>query len=370
MPSRFAGIGQLKARIVLVALLIFIGLNVVMPRLASTPFPVKPAVQTAQSAAKPAEDGKDLLLYRAINQRVINGENYYVVATSEHRDRNYPLKPFVTVRPPTLALLAGIIGPYGLNAVLWALMAATVYVWWQRLSTEFLTERHRPLAIFLIGLTVAAHPKMAVMHESWAGVLILLSIGLHDQKRWWPSVFTGFLAVAFREIALPYLLLMAALALLQRRWSESAGWLTAICAEAAFLAWHATEVAKVVLPNDQASQGWLLSGGWPYAFNFLKKCTALNLVPDIVSQVFIALTLFGWLAWKHSTGLASFLLICGYAFVFMIIGRAENFYWGMLVGPLLFGGLVFAPRGLHDLWSEAKLEPWFETIRRKDGAVL
>lgn len=356
MSSRFAGIGQFKARIVLVALLIFIALNVIMPRLASAPFPVKPAAQTTQSAAKPAEDGKDLLLYRAINQRVGEGENYYAVAASEHRDRNYPLKPFVTVRPPTLASLAGIIGPYGLNVALWLLMAATVYVWWQRLSAEFLTERHRPLAVLLIGLTVAAHPKMAVMHESWAGVLILLSLGLHDQKRWWPSVLTGFLAVAFREIALPYLLLMAALAVLQRRWSESAGWLTAIGAEAAFLAWHATEVAKVVLPNDQASQGWMLSGGWPYAFNFLKKSTALNLVPEFVSQVLIALTLFGWLAWKHLTGLVSFLLICGYALVFMIIGRAENFYWGMLVGPLLFGGLVFVPRGLQDLWIQSKFQ--------------
>jgi hypothetical protein len=355
MSSRFAGIGRAKAQLVFVVLLIFIALSIAMPRLATAPFPIKPAVQATTPASEPTEDGKDVLLYRAINERVANGENYYAVAAAEHRDRNYPLKPFVTIRPPTLAALTGLIGPIGLNVALWLLMAATVYVWWQRLSAEFLTERHRPLAVFLIGLTVAAHPKMAVMHESWAGVLILLSIGLHDRHRWWPSVLTGFLAVAFREIALPYLLLMAALAVLQRRWSEGAGWLAAIGAEAAYLVWHASEVAKVVLPNDIASQGWLRAGGWPYAFTFLKKSTVLNLLPAFVSQVLIALTLFGWLAWKQMTGLISFLLICGYAIVFMIVGRPENFYWGMLVGPLLFGGLVFVPRALRDLWTESRL---------------
>jgi hypothetical protein len=183
-------------------------------------------------------------------------------------------------------------------------------------------------------------------------------------------VLTGFLAVTFRETAVPYLLLMGALALVQRRWGESLGWLAALGAETAYLAWHASEVAKVVLATDQASQSWMRSGGWPYAFNFLKKSTALSLLPALPSQVLIALTLFGWLAWKQFAGLVTFLLICGYALVFMIIGRAENFYWGMLVGPLLLGGLIFVPRGLHDLWTESQAGPWFDAIRRKDGAVL
>lgn len=353
----------------LAALFVFIALNVAMPRMVQALDPSTPALQTTKPIPKAAEKDEDLLLYDKINKRVAEGEGYYPVAASEHRANRYPLKPFITVRLPTMALLAASIGPTGLKLALWSLIFATACVWWKRLGADFPTERHRPLAPFLIGLTMAARPEMTVLHESWAGVLILLSIGLHNQHRWWPSVAAGFLAVAFRETALPFVLLMMAFALLQRRWSESAGWFAALCAEAAYLAWHAAEVAKVVLPNDPASQGWMLSGGWPYAFDFLHKSSALHILPEFASQVLLSLTLFGWLAWKQFAGLATFLLICGYALTFMIIGRPENFYWGMLVGPVLLGGLAFVPRGLRDLWTESGAGPWLNAMRTSRTTV-
>jgi len=52
-----------------------------------------------------SEDGArvDMDLYRTINARVATGEDYYEVATDEHRRTNYPTSPFVTVRTPVLA---------------------------------------------------------------------------------------------------------------------------------------------------------------------------------------------------------------------------------------------------------------------------
>ena len=352
MPSRFAGIGKQKALIAFAVLLTFILLNIAMPRVMSAPGDTAPGLQTSKPVASEAEKDEDLILYTAINRRVAAGENYYPAAASEHRIGNYPLKPFVTVRLPTLAVLAGTVGPVVLRLLLWALILATTVVWWRRLSADFPVQRHRPMAVLLIGMTLAMRPEMTVMHESWAGMLILLSIGLHDPRRWWPSALAGFVAVAFRETALPFVMLMMALALVQRRWSESIGWLAALGAEGGYLAWHAARVAEVVTPDDPASQGWLLWGGWRYAYDFLSKSSPLRMVPAFVAQILIALTLFGWLAWRHSAGLVAFLLICGYAVLFMIAGRPENFYWGMLVGPILLGGIAFVPRGLRDLWKE------------------
>jgi hypothetical protein len=351
VTSRLAGIGRTKALVSLAALLLFIALNVVMPRWTQGPEPSSQALQTTKSIPPAVERDQDLKLYNAINKRIAEGETYYLVASSEQRANGYPLKPFVTIRLPTLAMIAGITGPIGLNLILWTLIAGTILVWWQRLSADFPTQRHRPIAAFLLGTTIAVRPEMAVMHESWAGILILLSIGLYDPRRWWPSLLTAGLAVAIRETATPYVMLMLALAIFQRRVSEAACWLAVLGAEAAYLAWHAAQVASVVLPDDPRSQGWMLSGGWPFAFDFLNKSSALRMLPDFVAQIVLALTLFGWLAWKQSAGIVAVLLICGYALVFMIAGRPENFYWGMLVGPLLLGGLAFAPRGLLDLWD-------------------
>jgi hypothetical protein len=354
MPSRFAGIGRTKALLVFGALFIFVALNVELPHWAATQQPSAPAAVSAESSSDDATQGKDILLYQTINKRMATGERYYAAAASEHRKGGYPLKPFVVVRPPTMAILANAIGPMGLQLALWGLIAGTLFVWWRRLSEDFPTHRYRPIIVFLLATTMAARPEMTFLHESWAGILILLSIGLHDQRRWWPSVATGFLAVTFRETALPYLLLMMALALVQRRWTETAAWLAALGAEAAYLAFHATEVAKVVLPTDLSSQGWTQFGGWASAVDFFCQSSLFALLPKIPVQVLLSLALFGWLAWKQFAGLAAFLLVCGYAFAFMIIGRPENFYWGMLVAPVLLGGLVFAPRGLRDLWNECK----------------
>ena len=56
------------------------------------------------SAAPPAPAGNgDLALYARTIERLRHGEPYYPAITSELRANNYPLRPFVTVRLPTLS---------------------------------------------------------------------------------------------------------------------------------------------------------------------------------------------------------------------------------------------------------------------------
>jgi hypothetical protein len=65
-------------------------------------------------------------------------------------------------------------------------------------------------------------PGALYLHECWAMTLILLSLAVRTDRRWWPAVVFGVAAVMFRETALVYLGTMAAVALFQKRWSEVA----------------------------------------------------------------------------------------------------------------------------------------------------
>ena len=48
------------------------------------------------------------------------------------------------------------------------------------------------------------------------------------------------------------------------------------------------------------------------------------------------------------------LLFLGYGLAFMIAGRLDNFYWGMVISPTMFIGLAFVPMAIKGLGSAAK----------------
>jgi len=91
--TRFAGWPSLLARIVLAAVCALIAFGLL---LSATP------IGSERYLAKDPEKS-DTALYRKVAERVAKSENYYEAAVAEHRLRDYPLKPFVTVRLPTSA---------------------------------------------------------------------------------------------------------------------------------------------------------------------------------------------------------------------------------------------------------------------------
>ena len=44
----------------------------------------------------------------------------------------------------------------------------------------------------------------------------------------------------------------------------------------------------------------------------------------------------------------------GYAALLALFGRADTFYWGLMVAPTLLIGLAFAPDGVRDLIARAQ----------------
>ncbi len=358
--SRFAGLGRAQAIGVVLALLAVLAATV-WATMAQAP-----AAPSGPAAVSTADD-QDLVVYRKINARVASGEGYYSAAAAELRRGNYPLKPFFVFRLPTLPWMSAAAGPAGMPVMLWLTFTAMLVAWWRRLENAFEDWPGRFMAVLLVGAggSVALNAHLAVVHEVWAGLLIAISIAIHREKSWIPSVAIAAAAVFVRELALPFVLLMGAFALWGRRWREFAAWTALVIAFALAIGLHAMEVGRVVSAADPLSPGWRGFGGWPTFLRTMQLTSALRVFPDTLSAAGVVLALFGWSSWRGPGGLFGTLLIAGYGLMFMLFARPDNFYWGLLLAPLFALGLAFLPRAFADLLGAiAKPRPQLDLALR------
>jgi len=133
---------------------------------------------------------------------------------AEQRAADYPVRPGVAVRLPTLAYINAWLGTPGQIVAALALLAAVLVVWWRRLGEEAGNARQRRIAfaLLLIGASLGLNRHFFVLHELWSGMLLALAFGLHRPGKWGWSLAAAALAVAIREHALPFVMLMAAMA--------------------------------------------------------------------------------------------------------------------------------------------------------------
>ncbi len=316
-----------------------------------------------QAAARPRDD--DLALYDRVIGRISKGESYYTAVAEEHRASHYPLRPGVAVRLPTLAYLDMWLGDRGqgdavivpgevIAALL--LLAAVVWAWWGRLGEEPGGARYQKIgtALVFLGASLGLNRYYFVLHELWAGMLIALSLGLHRPgRKWLGAVLAAGLALAIREHALPYVMLMAATALWRREWKESAAWIALIAAFFAYLGVHLHFVAQQVRPDDVMGPDWLLLRGMSGWLSSVVLSSNLRFLPHFLAGPMVLLMVLGWAGWKSQLGATATLLFLGYGLFFMLAGRPDNFYWGAVIAPVMFAGLAFVPRTVMSLVNAA-----------------
>jgi hypothetical protein len=349
--SRFASLSRIQALVVCASLACAILLSVIgLPIRAFNPGLPQ---QATPASAIPVSDAKndDLRLYAAINARMARGESYYVAAADEQRKGNYPLRPFITMRPPTLAAVSATLGTPVMTGILFMLVLATVLAWRHRLRNQFGDPERRTIALGLLlaGMMAAFWREFIVLHELWAGILLALAFALHRPNKWLPSVVIAACALMIRELSLPFLLLMGAFAIHDRRWREAAALAAIVAAFAVVMSIHAQHVAAVVSAADPASPGWTQFNGWDGFRRAMQMPGALRAFPDWVGSMAVILCLFGWLSWRTRTGLFGTLFFAGYGVAFMVLGRPNNFYWGFMVVPTFLIGLAFLPQAFTDL---------------------
>lgn len=294
----------------------------------------------------------DKRLYKDIASEVAKGSTYYAASAELQRSHRYPLKPGITVRLPTLTLAAVAVGWDGLRAVAFVLLAGTALAWFFALRGKAAWwERLGAAAAILASAGMFTGDPM-ILHERWAGLLLSLALALRvGARETWPRVLApAAVALSLRELALPFVLLAFAAALVERRSREALAWAGLIAAFAIFVAWHLHAVAAEVRPGDLATQGWAALGGPAALARAIAFTSPLQYIPAILAVPLALLPLLGWFGLSGRAGLFCFALYAGYGLMIALFPRPDNFYWGAIVQPAWFVGLVFLPRAAVGGW--------------------
>jgi hypothetical protein len=306
--------------------------------------------------------GHDALLYERIVRDVAAGQSFYHAAPLALRQEGYPLRPFMAIRPPLLAVsLARLPDEAARRGVLAGLAGLTLAAWAWRLRGLWPNEPARyiwALTLLATGIAPALVGSAYLFHEVWAGLLIALSLALHRPRRWMPSLAVGLAVALLRELAIPYLAVMALFALWEGRRGEAAAWAAAIGVALAALGGHALAVAAVTTPLDPRSPGWLGLGGWPFVLRTAQWNSIVSLAPAWLAALLFPPALLGLLFAPGGLGRRICVIVLGFALGVCFVGRPDNSYWGLIVAPLWPLGLLAIDRAVKTLLSQAmRLRP-------------
>jgi hypothetical protein len=297
------------------------------------------------SAALPEQTAPDLQLYREVVAEVRKGRGYYEVARERLPAFGFPIRSPLNWRLPTYAwLFAWAPGPLWIQGMLVALSTAG-------LSLAFVAERrrHGPLAAIAVTLLLIGAVRWALdghayyAQEVWAATLILISLSAYSLGWRTMAIVAGVMALGFRELALPYCLVAAALAMWKHRWWEAAGWTTGIALFFAFFAWHIGQVngqlAGLGAAGGTDLAQWLRAGGLDFVLLTERMNGLFFAAPAVALWAYLLASMLGLASRTDDASR----LACGaallYVLAYALLGRPENFYWGLLYAPLLPWGI-------------------------------
>jgi hypothetical protein len=343
--TRFAEWTPLAARILAVTALLFVLASLVQPnRAPALPEPI---------IAKTVTDGE---LYADIADRVRAGADYYAAAGAAHRNDGYPTSPPNVFREPTEALLLACLPGAGARwAALIALTAAAAFAARAAIQRTSLSAPTRLAAVLAMaaGLSNVGMPHAPYMHELWASLLIVLSLCAFQAERPGLAALLGLGACLFRELALPYVLIMAWMDGLERRWRDVLCWLAATVLFVVCYAVHLHRAAELHAAGDLVSSGWIRFGGWPFVLLTARRNAFLAIAPTSVVASVVIFAAIGFAGCRDRWVSRIAVVVLGYLAAVTVVGRPDNEYWGMLWAPLLPLGLAVAPAALRDLAARA-----------------
>ncbi len=287
----------------------------------------------------------DVQLYHDVVERMRGGAGYYQAATSLQREHGFPTSPFVTLRPPTLALMAATFGWPVLQGVLAMLLGIAAVLWYREAKPGATPIEAAAVALAIIaGGAMVSQRDLAAVHELWAGTLLAIAMAMRGGKHWPLALAAAALALAIREMALPFALLACLFALFERRRNEAIGWAALVVLFGMGMALHASAVHALVLPGDQVSEGWHGFRG-PSAVLFdLVDVSLLNRLINPIAYPLTLLALLGWSAAPMPQARFALLYFAGYALMLALFARTQNFYWATVLLPVWFVGFVFLSR--------------------------
>ena len=284
-------------------------------------------------------DAGDVALYRAITSRVAQGQSYYVAAGSELHRRGYATTPAMNWRLPTLAYIQSTLpSGYWSVGILAALTVATASLWsWSLRERGVLAQTIVATCLLMTGLASLSEPA-TVFHELWAGVLIAFSLAAAASRFTSLALAAGAVALSIRELSLIYVLLMAAWSLWERRSREAVSWALIAACWVVIYAVHWAR-ASAHTPADALTNAWVTFGGWCFVLATGRANLGLMLMPATAVAVALPALLLGLWRWGPG-GHRVAITVSAFVGFFLVAGRPDNWYWGLMIAQLLPLGVV------------------------------
>ncbi len=282
----------------------------------------------------------DSTMYRRVIQRVHAGEGYYSALGAELRKGHYASRSVFNWRTPLHLMF---IEAAGEPASHWVLAALAVLACILACLATNRAGGPGLLQVIVTGLALSNcflfGLDFHLYSDVWAGVLMVISVSSYEFD-WWPAgAATGILALFFRELAMPFVLVNLGFALWRRRRAEVVAWVAGLLLWAAYFLLHASAVRPLILPGD-IPVAWMRLGG----LHFILTTTLMSLLigfPDWVAALFLPAMLFGLAGWKTGIGNRVAAVVAVYLAIYCVVGTNVNLYWGALTNPLLAFGLVW-----------------------------
>jgi hypothetical protein len=295
----------------------------------------------------------DLALYSRVVQRLRGGEGYYDALGSELRRSDYPTGSVFNWRTPMHLELIARLPNFGWASTLLVgggLCAIGLAV------VAMIRGGHIGLALaqavlMFIPLSVTVMSNTFLFGEVWAGMLIAVSVGSFALGWRRAGAVTGVLALFFRELALPYVLIGVFLAMHRRRRAELWIWLAGVACYAFGFGLHAMAVMSRIPASGLAPDvsRWVQFGGVRFVLITSRVGLLLGL-PFSVAAVYLPLALLGLAGWVSPAAGRATATVLFYLLAFSVIGLpSANFYWGAIYTPLLAFGTVWSLPACRDL---------------------
>lgn len=335
-PGRMTGLSPMVARAVLALLILLIAIG----------YATQGAFESVGERLPPVTT--------TILDHVRHGQSFYPAALDALRENDRALRPALFAVPlpalfVTLAALPTLVWHGGLLLLGMAMMTG-----WLRRMVPVLETRTAIglLAILLIaGFYPLPDRPMVTAPESWAAVLIALSLVQRRPEAGLSAVALGLVAMILTPMALPYALVMLVLAAQAGARREAIGWMTALAVALLVLAAHAHALNALVSAVDPAmgSPIHVIAPGTLIAA--VADAQAIGFLPMSVVVPLAVLAALGWAHWRAPAARRAGMTLAVYALLTLVTGSPV-----LVLGlsPLFFLGVVFAPDAVRELILAAR----------------
>lgn len=327
-PTRFAALSRGRARALLAVALVV-------------------ALLCLTALGGPLGDGAPIGAARAeIAQSIVDGMRhggaFYAVAHAIGTDQGT-----LTLPMPALPTIEAALPAWLTFLLLIVLMVGAAAAWFVRLRPSL--QRGAALVppmLLAIGVTMGLRSGLVALPSLWAGALIALSLAARRPGRWIEAVAIAAIAMLIEPAAALFAVVMLVFALREGDDREALGWATALGVFAATFSIH-------LYAADGGAPGSIGLLGLGVAIRAAAGATAFAALPMIIVAPLIGLSLVGWVSWPDPAGPRAAAIVIAYGAFVATIASGETIDLVMLVTPLLFVGLAFAPDAIGDLAHRA-----------------